>query len=185
MDEQYTNISKACRKDADMTQEEWAEALYVSVDTVKAWETNLRVPSNANVARMVERCGNTFWAYKHLTQTADALGVLEPMNQTGLQTAAIRVVNCVLDFADRNRDRQLLRIAEDGVISEDERPTYDAIVAEIREILAAGYALRYCVEGQKKSSPDAANIETAPSLQGRDTLEAPSSYHTQNQNARG
>ena len=55
----------------------------------------------------------------------------------------IRLVNRIIGFADKNRDKQLLQIAEDGVIDEKERPTYDEIVRELNDIIGAAYTLRY------------------------------------------
>ena len=55
----------------------------------------------------------------------------------------IRLVNRIIRFADRNRDKQLLQIAEDGAIDEKERPTYDEIVRELNDIIGAAYTLRY------------------------------------------
>ena len=46
MQEEYINICAACRKRAQLTQEHWAEVLRVSVETVKAWEGNRRIPDN-------------------------------------------------------------------------------------------------------------------------------------------
>ena len=52
-------------------------------------------------------------------------------------------MNRIIGFADKNRDKQLLQIAEDGVITEKERPTYDEIVRELNDIIGAAYTLRY------------------------------------------
>ena len=46
----------------------------------------------------------------------------------------------------------LLRIAEDGVIDETERPEFDSIVVELRETMAAIYQVIY--SGAKKERPD-------------------------------
>ena len=46
MQEAYINVCAACRKKAHMTQEQWAEALRVSVESVKAWEGDRRIPGN-------------------------------------------------------------------------------------------------------------------------------------------
>ena len=143
MSESYINICSACRKDACMTQESWAEALDVSVETVKAWEGNLRIPSNRMVAMMCDLCGNLYWAYKHLTQSAAALNCLPAVGQDPLPIAAIRIINRVVDFAERNRDRDLMRIAEDGIITDDEKPLYDQIVSELEELAGAAMSLKY------------------------------------------
>nr|DAT30945.1 MAG TPA: putative transcriptional regulator [Caudoviricetes sp.] len=143
MEQSYTNICASCRKAAHMTQEQWAECLHVSVDTVKGWERNLRIPSNYHVCLMIDLCGEPWYAYKHLLQTSDCLRVLPDTPRQPLPVAVIRLVNRIIGFADRNRDKQLLQIAEDGVIDEKERPTYDEIVRELNEIIGAAYSLRY------------------------------------------
>lgn len=143
MEQDYTNICAGCRKRAHMTQEQWAELLHVSVDTVKGWERNLRIPSNYQVCMMVSLCGEPWFAYKHLLQVSDCLGVLPDTERKPLPMATIQLVNRVIGFADRCRDKQLLQIAEDGVIDEKERTTYDEIVRELNEIIAAAFCLRY------------------------------------------
>ena len=52
-------------------------------------------------------------------------------------------MNRIIRFADQNRDRQLLQIAEDGLIDEKERQIYDEIVRELNDIVGAAYTLRY------------------------------------------
>lgn len=56
----------------------------------------------------------------------------------------------------------LLRIAEDGVIDETERPEFDEIVADLRETMAAIYQVIY--SGAKKERPEEATSER--SVQG-------------------
>lgn len=143
MPESYTNICAACRKKARVTQEQWAELLHVSVETVKAWEGGKRVPDNYYVCMMVRFCGDTYFAYQHLLQTSDSLNVLPSTKRQPLPLAVMQLVNRFISFADRNRDRQLLQLAEDGVIDEAERPAYERIMDELNEIIAAAYSLRY------------------------------------------
>lgn len=110
MQEAYINICAGCRKKAHKTQEQWAEVLRVSVETVKAWEGNHRIPDNYHVCLMVNACGDTWFAYKHLLQTSDSLNVLPDMKRQPLPLAVIQLVNRIIGFADRNRDKELLRI---------------------------------------------------------------------------
>ena len=56
----------------------------------------------------------------------------------------------------------LLRIAEDGVIDEAERPEFDDIVLELRDTMAAIYQVIY--SGAKKERPEAGTSER--SVQG-------------------
>ena len=62
--------------------------------------------------------------------------------------AVIQLVNRIIGFADRNRDKELLRIAEDGVIDANERPEYDTIVDELNDIIAVAYTLRYAEDSE-------------------------------------
>lgn len=96
MQEEYINICAACRKRAQLTQEHWAEVLRVSVETVKAWEGNRRIPDNYHVCLMVTACGDTWFAYKHLLQTSDSLNVLPDTKRQPLPLAVIQLVNRIM-----------------------------------------------------------------------------------------
>lgn len=150
MSGQGLNIYAMCRRKTGMTQEAWAEALGISVESVKRYETFVRVPSNYMVAQMVLESGDEQLAFRHLLNTSRDLDVLPQINDATLPTAAIQLINRVLKFTDANRDRQLLRIAEDGVISEEERPLYNEILADIQDLVAAAYQIRYCADERRE-----------------------------------
>ena len=137
------NIYQAARKESCLTQEQAAERLDVSETTVKAWEQGTRVPDNETVARMAELYGTPWLALEHLRSAGSTLGVIPEITVQSLPTAAITLINRVLDFAERHRDRQLLRIAEDGVIDEKERPDFDAIVQDLDGIVGAALQVKY------------------------------------------
>ena len=161
------NIYQAARKESCLTQEQAAERLEVSETTVKAWEQGTRVPDNETVARMAELYGTPWLALEHLKQAGSTLGVIPEVTVQSLPTAAITLINRVLDFAERHRDRQLLRIAEDGVIDEQERPDFDAIVQDLDGIVGAALQVKYTSDAPtetKKERPVAAT--TRRSVQG-------------------
>jgi DNA-binding XRE family transcriptional regulator len=141
------NIYAACRRRTGLTQEAWAETVGISVESVKRYESGERVPNNYIVLQMICASGDEGLAYRHLMNTSRHLDVL-PEAETGvpLPQAAISLINRVLDFADQHRHRQLLRIAEDGVVSAEERPLYNDILDELHEIVAAAYQVRYADE---------------------------------------
>lgn len=139
-----TNIYAACRKRAGMTQEEWAEVLDVSVESIKRYETFVRLPPNHLVKRMADISGDDSIAYWHLANTTQELEVLPSIEQLNLQAATIRMMNRMSRFASKCRDRQLMEIAEDGIISEEERPLYKEILDELTGVITAFYQLRYC-----------------------------------------
>ena len=159
------NIYQAARKEGCLTQEQAAERLDVSETTVKAWEQGTRVPDNETVARMAELYGTPWLALEHLKQAGGALGVLPEVTVQSLPTAAITLINRVLDFADRHRDRQLLRIAEDGVIDEKERPDFDDICRDLDGIVGAALQVKYTSDapGKKKERPEAATSKRSGS----------------------
>ena len=142
-----TSIYATCRREAGYTQEQWAEALHCSVETVKAYELRLRVPSNYTVLQMIQVSGLEWLALKHLQETAECLDVVPQVAIKPLPMAAISLCNKVMAFAERHRDRQLLQIAEDGVIDADERPLFDAIVEDLSGLIGAAYQVKYAEEG--------------------------------------
>ena len=78
------------------------------------------------------------------------LDVLPSIDSVNLQGATIRLMNRMARFANACRDRQLMEIADDGIITEDERPLYTEILNELKGIIAAYYQLRYCAEDREE-----------------------------------
>lgn len=151
---EYLNPYQKARKTTCLTQEQAAERLGLSTESLKQYELGKRVPSNAVVWQMVQIYDTSWLALEHLRDTSEALGVLPEVTVQSLPTAAIQLINRVLDFADRHRDRQLLRIAEDGVIDEAERPEFDDIVRDLDGIVGAALQVKF-TPGIKKGRLDA------------------------------
>ena len=151
---EYLNPYQKARKTTCLTQEQAAERLGLSAESLKQYELGKRVPSNAVVWQMVQIYDTSWLALEHLRDTSEALGVLPEVTVQSLPTAAIQLINRVLDFADRHRDRQLLRIAEDGLIDEAERPEFDDIVRDLDGIVGAALQVKF-TPGIKKGRLDA------------------------------
>jgi len=151
MPEQYTNLYQKARKAARLTQEQAAERLEISVESVKAYENDLRIPPNCTVAQMVQAYGAPWLALEHLQVSAAPLNVLPEIRLQSLPTAVIALINRAADFRDHHR--QLLRIAEDGIIDESERPLFEDIAGELEGLIAAAYSVIYPMETQKKTAP--------------------------------
>ena len=64
------NIYKTARKVAGLTQERWAEAVGVSVDSIRGYETGAVVPADETVRAMAEISGLSPLAYWHLCNKA-------------------------------------------------------------------------------------------------------------------
>ena len=159
---EYLNPYQKARKTTCLTQEQAAERLGLSTESLKQYELGKRVPSNAVVWQMVQIYDTSWLALEHLRDTSEALGVLPEVTVQSLPTAAIQLINRVLDFADRHRDRQLLRIAEDGVIDETERPEFDNIVRDLDGIVGAALQVKFA-PGIKKDRSAAGTTERSGS----------------------
>lgn len=160
MSEHYPTIYQKARKKASLTQEQAAEALHVSLETVKAWEQGQRTPTNAAVMYMCEAYKTPWLALDHLRQTADMLQVLpSDIKLQGLPTAAITLYNRVMAFANKyQRTEQLLAIAEDGTIDEDEREMFARIVEDLDGIISAALQIKYA-EGIKNDRLTAGTVK--------------------------
>ena len=142
-----SNIYQTARKAAGLTQEAAAERLALSVESLRSYETGQRIPGNDIVARMCAVYDTQFLGVQHLQLSAALLPVcIQEARPERLELATIKLVNRIIAFANRHRNDQLLAIAEDGVIDEEERPQFLAIAAELDEIIRAALALRYTEE---------------------------------------
>ena len=141
-----TNLYASCRRRTGMTQEAWAEKLNISVESVKRYETDVRIPPIPVVRQMADLCGDALVGYRYLVKVSQELEVLPDIDSVNLQAATIRLMNRMARVAAKARDRQLLEIAEDGIISDSERALFDEIAGELGDIVQAALALQYAEE---------------------------------------
>lgn len=153
MQDEYRNIYKSSRADAGLTQEQAAELLSCSVESIRAYETGQRTPPDEAVRLMADLYGAPWLLIEHARET-DKLGLIpRSAGAKPFVLATIQLCNHMIAWAERQRARQLLRIAEDGIVDEEERPLYDEIAVELEGIAAAWLSLR-CSGGTKKERPD-------------------------------
>lgn len=145
----YPNIYQRGRKVTLLTQEEAAERLHISPETLKRYEGGRLTPPDETVAKMCSVYGVPWLALEHAKAT-DRLGILPELEPKPLPMATISLTNRLRDAADRLAG--LLRIAEDGVIDDTERPEFDDIVQDLRETIAAAYQVIYA--DAKKERPE-------------------------------
>lgn len=133
-----SEIYRTCREQAGLTQEQAAEELNCSVRQLARYEAG-EAPVPDDIAyRMVVLYDSQFLAVQHLRLVSHvAADLLPPVAVLDLPRAAIRIINLVGKFAERHRERALLDIAEDGVISPEERPLFDEIMEELQELVRA------------------------------------------------
>lgn len=142
MQNDCANIYQSARKIAGLTQERAAELLGLSARSLADYEAGLRLPPNDVADRMVTVYNSQLLAVQHLrNSTQIARDLLPDVKEMALPEAVLTLVDAVYAFADDRLDRELIDIARDGVISEDERERFDRIVEKIRTITAAAIAL--------------------------------------------
>ena len=141
------NIYQAARKATGLTQEAAAERLAVSVESMRAYETGLRLPGDDVVTRMMAVYDAQYLGAQHLQCKPWLLPECVMMAKPEpLPVAVIKLVRRVMAFAEAHRSDQLMEIAEDGVISEGERDLFDEITTELGDIVQAALALEYAKE---------------------------------------
>lgn len=154
MSGEYQNLYQRARKTTCLTQEQAAERIGLSAESMKQYELGKRVPPDGVVQRMVEVYGFPWLALEHRKAT-DTLGVLPDVEIKSLPMASLSLRNRFCAAAG-NLD-ELLLIAEDGVIDDMERSRFDSIVEEMRDLMAAICQLIYApeVDDIKKERPEA------------------------------
>lgn len=146
------NIYQNARERAGLTQEAAAELMGYTPETIRAFESGRRRPCDDTVCLMSEAYGDLSLGYQHL-KTGVLAPLLPDLTERSLQEGTIRLFRLLRKFVQDDRAALLLEIAEDGVIDDYERPIYDKIMAELKEIVEVVVALMFCPEdaGQEKT----------------------------------
>lgn len=140
----YRNICRIARQTAGLTQERFAEALDVSVESIRLYEAGKGMPSDDVVTRMIEVAGMPVLGYWHLlNKSRIAAEILPTVGECSLPQAVIQLICRIRDFGERHRTDDLLDMAEDGRIDETERPEFDRIIRELDAVVQAAMTLKY------------------------------------------
>lgn len=143
MQHNYHNISQTGRRIAGMTQERWAEALDISVESVRLYESGRGMPSDDVVTRMVEVSGAPVLGYWHLLNKSRVAADLLPQVDTiALPQAVIQLLRRIRDFDSSHR------------IDQDERPDFEQITRELDGIVQAAMQLKYARGGDEDGLAD-------------------------------
>ena len=149
MSEECRNIYKRARRNAGYTQEAAAEMLNVSVESLRAYETDRRIPAGDVVLQMMICYNCHQLPTQHLQETSALFNSVVPrLEERSLLAITVRIYNRLRSFQEDNRLDRLLAIAEDGVIDDKERPEFEAIIADLRQIIQSGLELDvFCSDG--------------------------------------
>lgn len=140
------NIYFNARQTAGLTRERWSELLGISSEAVRQYEAGMIVPADDIVLRMAEVAGQHIICYWHLLNKSRVAGQFLPdVEQRPLSEAVLQMLVKVKDFQGDGLE-ELLRIAADGQISEDEREICAAALRQLRALITAAWELQYAEE---------------------------------------
>ncbi len=70
--QQYQNIYQKARENTNLTQEKASELLDISVESLRAYENDKRIPPNAIVSKMISIYNNNLLGYEHVRRNTEA-----------------------------------------------------------------------------------------------------------------
>lgn len=136
------NIYQVARESAGYTQEKSSEMMGISVESLRSYELDKRIPPDKTVIKMIEIYDTRYLAYQHLKTAAEVGQKFMPeVNLTDISTAILKLQKEVNDFLKLKDD--LLDITCDGVISEDEKPRWETILKELDDITNAIMSVKF------------------------------------------
>ena len=145
-EQQPQNIYKTARRYAGLTQERWAEAVGVSVDSIRTYENGSVLPADATVAAMCEISNHTALGYWHLRNKSPlAADTLPEVEQLPLPQAVVQLLCAIKDFKDYHSD--LLEIAADGKVTTIEAAAWENIVARLDAVIRAAIQVKVAEGG--------------------------------------
>lgn len=147
----YHNLSRIGRQRAGMSQEQWAEAVGVSVRSIGDYEAGVKIPSAATVLKMAETSQLPVLCYWHMRQALDYAGtMLPPVEQLSLTHSVVVLIRELRKLESARVVEQLLDMAEDGVIDECERPDFDGVCEQLRDVIQAAALVTFAdMEGER------------------------------------
>ena len=149
----HQNIYQSARERAGLTQEAAAERMGCAPETIRAYESDRRRPADEIVCLMAEVYNDLSLGYLHL-KTGTFAPLLPDLDERSLQECTMRLFRLLRRFVREERADRLMEIAEDGVIDERERPIYDTIMDELKEIVETVVSMMFCPEESgRKNAP--------------------------------
>ena len=144
MKDDSRNIYRTARRAAGLTQERWAEYLGISVEAVRQYENGTIMPAEDVLLSMADLSGMTILPYWHLSKKSRIAGTILPEleEQKGLPEAVLALLIQIEDF-QANGMRELMRIAADGRVDEEESGAYEDAIRQLQRLIRKAFELGY------------------------------------------
>lgn len=133
MSYEYQNIYQLSRENTGLTQEKASELLDISVESLRAYENDKRIPPNSIVSKMVSIYDNNLLGYEHVRRTTEA-GVmfLPQLEMKSLSSITLKLHKEIKDYLKKEDD--FIGIVEDDVIEESEEEVWNDVMQELEDI---------------------------------------------------
>ncbi|CZR81519.1 TPA: helix-turn-helix transcriptional regulator [Clostridioides difficile] len=142
MSEKYQNIYQLSRENTNLTQEKASELLNISVESIRAYENDKRIPNNTVVAKMVSIYDNKLLGYEHVRKSTEAgIMFLPELKIKSLSSIALKLHKEIKDYLKKEDD--FIDIVEDDVIEEHEEIVWNTTMKELDAIFEAILALKF------------------------------------------
>ena len=140
------NIYKTARTVAGLTQERWAEAVGVSVDSIRGYENGAVIPTDETVRAMSEISGLAPLSYWHLCNKSTlASDTLPEVEQLPLPQAVLQLLDAIRAFTS-SYDR-VIELAADGQITVEGRSDWIIIKNYLDRIVCAAIQVKVAEGG--------------------------------------
>ena len=138
------NIYRIARDTAGLTQERWAENLGISAEAVRQYENGSIMPGDDIVLQMAEISGQLILPYRHLVRKSRVAAAILPEldDELGLSETVLSLLIQIDDFREDGL-RELMRIAADGKVSQDEAASYEAALVQLTKLISLAMSLSY------------------------------------------
>lgn len=118
------NIYQTAREACGITQERAAELIGLSVESIRGYETERRIPSDDTVIKMVDIYDANYLAYQHLKyKTRVGNVVLPDLNSATLPEAALQWIHEMNDCMEYQAS--IIEIAMDGKVDDKEKGMWE------------------------------------------------------------
>lgn len=131
------NIYAKYRRMAGITQERAAEHLGISVDSLKGYEYDKRIPNNDIAKQMCLIYGDMRLAYDHLVHSSTGEIILEKLDEKDLCCSVLGLIN-ELNHSDSVQNL-MIEISSDGTISNNEREDWLKVENQLRALIKSSY----------------------------------------------
>ncbi|MCC0643866.1 hypothetical protein CDIFMA2_15010 [Clostridioides difficile] len=136
MSYQYQNIYQLSRENTGLTQEKASELLDISVESLRAYENDKRIPPNAIVVKMISIYNNNMLGYEHVRRTTKAGVIFLPkLEMKSLSSITLKLHKEIKDYLKKEDD--FIDIVEDDVIDEDEEEVWNDVMEKLESIYEA------------------------------------------------